>query len=298
MAKVKHISIDTPDEEALRIIDQDAAVIIDNVIPDADIDKILDELDPFIKGNLKGADEFTGFQTTRVGALIARSHGCRDLAMHTKINALASQFLEPHCDNYQLHFTSLISIGPGETKQILHRDRGLWGGYISRKIETQFAVVWAATDFTFENGATQLVPGSHKWDAKREPVEDEIAYAEMKKGSVLIYTGSVLHGGGDNISDEVRSGIFIHYAPGWIRQQENQYLSCPPEIAKELTPELRSLIGYSKGGYVMGFYSDPNHVDGKLESVTPEKIFSDSKDKFTVLASPENLVKGSTKNKS
>ena len=298
MAKVKHISIDTPDEEALRIIDQDAAVIIDDVIPDAEIDKILNELDPFIKGNLKGADEFTGFQTTRVGALIARSHGCRDLAMHTKINALASQFLEPHCDNYQLHFTSLISIGPGETKQILHRDRGLWGGYISRKIETQFAVVWAATDFTFENGATQLVPGSHKWDAKREPLEGEIAYAEMKKGSVLIYTGSVLHGGGDNISDEVRSGIFIHYAPGWIRQQENQYLSCPPEIAKELTPELRSLIGYSKGGYVMGFYSDPNHVDGKLESVTPEKIFSDSKDKFTVLASPENLVKGSTKNKS
>ena len=298
MAKVKHISIDTPDEEALKIIDQDAAVIIDDVIADAEIDKILNELNPFIKGNLKGADEFTGFKTTRVGALIARSHGCRDLAMHTKINALASQFLEPHCDNYQLHFTSLISIGPGETKQILHRDRGLWGGYISRKIETQFAVVWAATDFTFENGATQLVPGSHKWDAKREPLEDEIAYAEMKKGSALIYTGSVLHGGGDNISDEVRSGIFIHYAPGWIRQQENQYLSCPPEIAKELTPELRSLIGYSKGGYVMGFYSDPNHVDGKLESVTPEKIFSDSKDKFTVLASPENLVKGSTKNKS
>ena len=298
MAKVKHITIDTPDEEALRIIDEDAAVIIDDVISETEIDKILNELDPFIKGNLKGADEFTGFQTTRVGALIARSHGCRDLAMHTKINSLASQFLEPHCDNYQLHFTSLISIGPGETKQILHRDRGLWGGYISRKIETQFAVVWAATDFTFENGATQLVPGSHKWDARREALEDEIAYAEMKKGSVLIYTGSVLHGGGDNISDEIRSGIFIHYAPGWIRQQENQYLSCPPEVAKELTPELRSLIGYSKGGYVMGFYSDPNHIDGKLESVTPEKLFSDTKDKFTVLASPENLVKGSTKNKS
>ena len=298
MAKVKHITIDTPDEEALRIIDEDAAVIIDDVISETEIDKILNELDPFIKGNLKGADEFTGFQTTRVGALIARSHGCRDLAIHTKINALASQFLEPHCDNYQLHFTSLISIGPGETKQILHRDRGLWGGYISRKIETQFAVVWAATDFTFENGATQLVPGSHKWDARREALEDEIAYAEMKKGSVLIYTGSVLHGGGDNISDEIRSGIFIHYAPGWIRQQENQYLSCPPEVAKELTPELRSLIGYSKGGYVMGFYSDPNHIDGKLESVTPEKLFSDTKDKFTVLASPENLVKESTKKKS
>ena len=297
MAEVKHISIDTRDEEALEIIDNDAAVIIDDVIPESKINTILDELDPFIKGNLKGADEFTGFQTSRVGALIARSHGCRDLAMHTKINSLASKFLEPHCDNYQLHFTSLITIGPGETKQILHRDRGLWGGYISRKIETQFAVVWAASDFTYENGATQLVPGSHKWDAKREPKKDEIASAEMKKGSVLIYTGSVLHGGGDNTTGDLRSGIFIHYAPGWIRQQENQYLSCPPEIAKELSPELRSLIGYSKGGYVMGFYSDPNHLDGKLESVTPEKIFSDEKDKFTVLASPENLVKGSTRKK-
>ena len=297
MAEVKHISIDTRDEEALEIIDNDAAVIIDDVIPERKINTILEELDPFIKGNLKGADEFTGFQTSRVGALIARSHGCRDLAMHTKINSLASKFLEPHCDNYQLHFTSLITIGPGETKQILHRDRGLWGGYISRKIETQFAVVWAASDFTYENGATQLVPGSHKWDAKREPKKDEIAYAEMKKGSVLIYTGSVLHGGGDNTTGDLRSGIFIHYAPGWIRQQENQYLSCPPEIAKELSPELRSLIGYSKGGYVMGFYSDPNHLDGKLESVTPEKIFSDEKDKFTVLASPENLVKGSTRKK-
>ena len=297
MAEVKHISIDTPNEEALGIIYNDAAVIIDDVVPESEIDKILDELDPFIKGNLKGADEFTGFQTSRVGALIARSQGCRDLALHTKINSLAAKFLEPHCDNYQLHFTSLITIGPGETKQILHRDRGLWGGYISRKIETQFAVVWAASDFTYENGATQLVPGSHKWHAKREAQQNEIAYAEMKKGSVLIYTGSVLHGGGDNTSKDLRSGIFIHYAPGWIRQQENQYLSCPPEIAKELSSELRSLIGYSKGGYVMGFYSDPNNLDGKLESVTPEKIFSDKKDKFTVLASPANLVKGSTRKK-
>ena len=127
-------------------------------------------------------------------------------------------------------------------------------------------------------------------------MEEEIAYAEMKKGSVLIYTGSVLHGGGNNISNDLRSGIFIHYAPGWIRQQENQYLSCPPEIAKDLSPELRSLIGYSKGGYVMGFYSDPENVDGKLESVTPEKMFGDGNDKFSNLAKPEELVSQS-KNK-
>ena len=169
------------------------------------------------------------------------------------------------------------------------------GGYIPRKIETQFSTVWAINDFTKENGATQLVPGSHKWDKNRQPEIDEIAYAEMKAGSVFIYTGSVLHGGGANSTDESRLGVFLHYAPSWLRQEENQYLSCPPEVAEKFSPELRSLIGYSKGGYVLGFFSDPNDKEGKLESVSPEKIFGESKDKFESLATPENLVKESTK---
>ena len=127
------------------------------------------------------------------------------------------------------------------------------------------------------------------------PEPEEIAYAEMKAGSVFIYTGSVLHGGGTNTTDQARLGVFLHYAPSWLRQEENQYLSCPPEIAKDFSPELRSLIGYSKGGYVLGFFSDPEDKEGKLESVSPEKLFGESKDKYESLASPENLVKESTK---
>ena len=242
-----------------------------------------------------GQDEFTGYETKRVGALLARSKTCQKLALNPLINEMAGNFLGPHCENYQLHFSSAIQIGSGESRQILHRDRGVWGGYIPRKIETQFSTVWAITDFTRENGATQVVPGSHKWDKNRQPQSDEIAYAEMKAGSVFIYTGSVLHGGGTNNTDEQRLGVFLHYAPNWLRQQENQYLSYPPEIAKEFSPELRSLIGYSKGGYVLGFFTDPTDTEGKLESVSPEKIFGDSKDKFSTLASPENLVKGSTR---
>ena len=169
---------------------------------------------------------------------------------------MACSFLEPYGDGYQLHFTSAVSIGPGETKQILHRDRGIWGGYILRKIETHFSTIWALTDFTKENGATQVVPGSHKWEKDRTPNEDEIAYAEMSQGSVLLYTGTVLHGGGKNSTDnEIRTGVFMHYALNWLRQEENQYLSHPPEVAKNFSPELRSLIGYSKGGYVLGFYT-------------------------------------------
>ena len=295
MGEIKHVSIDTPIEEILNILDEDAGLIIDNFLSDQNLESIKNELKPYLDVTRNGQDEFTGFETKRVGALMARSKTCQDLALDPLINQMADSFLGPHCESYQLHFTSAIQIGPGESSQILHRDRGVWGGYIPRKIETQFSTVWAINDFTKENGATQVVPGSHKWHKDREPLPEEIAYAEMKAGSVFIYTGSVLHGGGTNVTEQPRLGVFLHYAPSWLRQEENQYLSCPPEVAKDFSPELRSLIGYSKGGYVLGFFTDPEDKEGRLESVSPEKIFGESKDQYESLATPENLVKESTR---
>ena len=295
MGEVKHVSIDTPIEEMLQILDDDAGLIIDNFLNEDGLERIKNDLKPYLEVTKNGQDEFTGFETKRVGALMARSKTCQDLALDPLINQMAESFLGPHCESYQLHFTSAIQIGPGESSQILHRDRGVWGGYIPRKIETQFSTVWAINDFTKENGATQVVPGSHKWHKDREPLPEEIAYAEMKAGSVFIYTGSVLHGGGTNVTEQPRLGVFLHYAPSWLRQEENQYLSCPPEVAKNFSPELRSLIGYSKGGYVLGFFTDPEDKEGRLESVSPEKIFGESKDQYESLATPENLVKESTR---
>ena len=295
MGEIKHVSIETPIETILEILDEDAGVIIDNFLSDQNLESIKNDLKPYLNVTRNGQDEFTGFETKRVGALMARSKTCQDLALDPLINQMAESFLGPHCESYQLHFTSAIQIGPGESSQILHRDRGVWGGYIPRKIETQFSTVWAINDFTKENGATQVVPGSHKWHKDREPLPEEIAYAEMKAGSVFIYTGSVLHGGGTNVTEQPRLGVFLHYAPSWLRQEENQYLSCPPEVAKDFSPELRSLIGYSKGGYVLGFFTDPEDKEGKLESVSPEKIFGGSKDQYESLATPENLVKESTR---
>ena len=295
MGEIKHVSIDTPIETILEILDEDAGLIIDNFLSDQNLESIKNDLKPYLNVTRNGQDEFTGFETKRVGALMARSKTCQDLALDPLINQMADSFLGPHCESYQLHFTSAIQIGPGESSQILHRDRGVWGGYIPRKIETQFSTVWAINDFTKENGATQVVPGSHKWNKDREPSPEEIAYAEMKAGSVFIYTGSVLHGGGTNVTEQPRLGVFLHYAPSWLRQEENQYLSCPPEVAKDFSPELRSLIGYSKGGYVLGFFTDPEDKEGRLESVSPEKIFGESKDQYESLATPENLVKESTR---
>lgn len=295
MGEIKHVSIDSPIETILEILDEDAGLIIDNFLSDQNLESIKNDLKPYLNVTRNGQDEFTGFETKRVGALMARSKTCQDLALDPLINQMAESFLGPHCESYQLHFTSAIQIGPGESSQILHRDRGVWGGYIPRKIETQFSTVWAINDFTKENGATQVVPGSHKWHKDREPLPEEIAYAEMKAGSVFIYTGSVLHGGGTNVTEQPRLGVFLHYAPSWLRQEENQYLSCPPEVAKDFSPELRSLIGYSKGGYVLGFFTDPEDKEGRLESVSPEKIFGESKDQYESLATPENLVKESTR---
>ena len=179
---IQHVSLDTDIDVILDIIERDAAVVIDNVLSKKDLDDIKNELSPYLKNDIEGDNEFTGFQTKRVGALMARSPKCRELALNPTINALSAKFLEPHCDGYQLHFTSAISIGPNETSQILHRDRGVWGGYVPRKIETQFSTVWAITDFTKENGATQVVPGSHKWDKERTPLDDEVENAEMSAG--------------------------------------------------------------------------------------------------------------------
>ena len=291
MAEIIHLDAETTIDEILKVLDQDAAVIIENVISMDAVEALKSDLAPYLSKEAFGRDEFTGFSTKRIGALIARSNACRELALNPLVINVAEQYLNPFADGYQLHFSSAVSIGPGETKQVLHRDRGIWGGYLPRQVEPLMSTIWAVTKFTKENGATQLVPGSHKWDKERKPDDTEIAYAEMNSGSVLLYTGSILHGGGANkTASEIRTGVFLHYALNWLRQEENQYLSCPPSIAKELSTELRSLIGYSKGGYVLGFYSDPYDDEAKFESVSPENMFNKAKDKFESLPNPEELI--------
>ncbi|MEO0501084.1 MAG: phytanoyl-CoA dioxygenase family protein, partial [Pseudomonadota bacterium] len=120
---------------------------------------------------------------------------------------------------------------------------------------------------------------------------DEIASAEMRAGSVLIFTGTVIHGGGANAtSDEERLGTLIHYAPNWLRQQENQYLSCPPDVAAGLDPELRRLIGYTKASPVCGFYSSPTGAPGE-ELAPPEALFREKGTDLGEIGDSDRLLK-------
>lgn len=229
---------------------------------------------PFVDATSSGRDDFTGRQTTRTGALIARSPACRELVMNPLINAGCQAFLGPFADRYQLHLTQVIRIMPGQGEQVLHRDRLAWGGFLPRSIEPQFNTIWAVTDFTIENGATRVVPGSNTWNDNRGAEGRETGYAEMKAGSVLVYSGSVIHSGGRNQSSADRIGINITYCLGWLRQEENQYLSCPPHIATTLDPALRELLGYSMGSYALGYFSPPTAPGVGPEIVPPDFLFS------------------------
>ena len=294
-AQITHLPANASQEALLHCMAEDGAVIIDDVLGSEQLEALDQDLAPFLQQKVFGRDAFTGFYTQRIGALVARSKACGELALEPRVLDAARTYLAEHCDDVQLHFTSAVAIAPGESAQILHRDRGIWGGYVPRQIEPLFSTIWALTPFTRENGATQVVVGSHRWEKKRQPEPDEIAYAEMSPGSVLCYNGTVLHGGGANTTeDETRVGVFLHYTLNWLRQEENQYLSCPPEHARHLSQELRALIGYAKGGYVLGFYSDPDDNSAQHESVSPENLFSQHRGDFDVLPTEEQLVSQST----
>lgn len=259
MPELQTFSPDAPTSDLTAALDRDGACIVSNLLTLGANERVVAEVTPYIEQTRYGGDEFSGTRTRRTGALVARSPSCRDIVMNPVAVHAAQTFLAPYTAKILLHLTQTICIGPGETEQMFHRDRQAWGEYLPREVEPQFNTIWALTDFTRENGATRIVPGSHRWETGRTPEPDEVCQAEMPKGSVLFYSGSVIHSGGANHSDQTRMGLNITYCLGWLRQEENQFLSCPPHIAKDLPLALQEMLGYTMGSYALGYYSDPEH---------------------------------------
>ena len=269
MTQLQHLSADAESSAIVAAVQQDGAVILDDVLSEGFIAALREETDPYMEHTSNGEDHFAGHHTTRTGGLLVRSEKCRELIEHQTILNPCNEFLAPYCERVQLHLTQIIRIRPGETAQTIHRDRWAWGKHLSH-LEPQFNTIWAITDFTADNGATQVVPGSTQWPDDQEIRLEQITQAEMKAGSVLVYSGSVFHGGGANTSDQDRIGINITYALGWLRQEENQYLSCPPELAKDLSPTLQGLAGYAMGQYALGYFTPPGAPGEGPEVVPPQ----------------------------
>ncbi|HAH08972.1 MAG TPA: phytanoyl-CoA dioxygenase [Alphaproteobacteria bacterium] len=269
MPTLQSFAPDTAPDTLLAALRQDGALILREAITPAQVDALHTELRPYVEATAAGRDSFTGTKTTRTGALVARSPLTRALIMDPRILALCDGLLKPNCERYQLHLGQLIRIMPGQEAQAIHRDRWAWGPYL-KGIEPQLNTIWAVTDFRRENGATQVVPGSVDWPDDRQAQPHEITWAEMPRGSVIVYTGSVFHGGGANVSDTERWGLNLTYSLGWLRQEENQYLSCPPEIARGLDPALQALVGYAMASYALGYYSPPLPPGAGPELVPPD----------------------------
>ena len=269
MGELARVPATASAKDITQAIARDGAVIVENLISEDQAEATLDELAPHIETTRTGPDDFAGHLTTRTGALIARSPASRELVMHDSLIGTCNEFLRPNCERYQLHLAQVIRIMPGQKKQPLHRDRLVWGDYL-QGVEPQLNALWALTDFTHENGATQVVPGSPSWPKDREAKEEETTYAEMPRGSALVYSGTVIHAGGANNSAADRVGLNITYSLGWLRQEENQYLSCPPEIARDLDPALQELLGYTMMSYALGYFTPPDPAGGESGLRPPE----------------------------
>jgi ectoine hydroxylase-related dioxygenase (phytanoyl-CoA dioxygenase family) len=166
--------------------------------------------------------------------------------------------LGDHGSTFQIDLTQMVDIGPGEPGQLIHRDQWSFDRFpFPIGFEAEIATMWAATDFTEEMGATRVIVGSHLWTEQPEEVDPSLTVgAVMSKGSVLIYLGSLYHGGGPNRSAVRRVGINIGYSLGWLRQEENQYLACPLKIARTLPEGLLRLMGYQRGAVGLGYVDD------------------------------------------
>ena len=264
---------DTPSEELAKILDRDGCVVLKDFASKTQVESIKSDLQPFIEATMRSNDDFGGFKTTRTGALMARSPRCRELAIDPRLLGLVETFLAPYANTFQLHVTQVIRVLPGEKVQLPHRDRWAWSQFqlppdakpefnpvldrLMTDIEPQLNTMLALTDFTKENGATRVAPGSTKLPHDEEPPEEAYLSAEMTAGSMLVFTGSVFHGAGANESEGARMGLNIDYTLGWLRQEDNQYLSCPPEIAKDLDPKLQALLGYTAAGPSLGYFTPP-----------------------------------------
>ena len=224
----------------------------------------------------------------RTGALIARSPTSRSLITHPTVIDTLDLVLGDHASTFQVDLTQLVTIGPGEPAQMIHRDQWSFDRYqFPRGFEAEVATMWAVTDFTEEMGATRMVVGSHRWEDDPDEVDPALSSpAVMTKGSVLLYTGSIFHGGGANTTKTSRIGMNVGYSLGWLRQEENQYLACPPEIARTLPEGLLRLMGYQRGSYPSATWTTcENHWTGcmtarrlyRTSTVTAAPLASDSR---------------------
>jgi ectoine hydroxylase-related dioxygenase (phytanoyl-CoA dioxygenase family) len=244
----------TAAQHAERIAVDGYSIVGDAVDPDLvsrlseRIGTLLDDLEiPY------GGSSFLGTRTRRLFNLLSRDPLFAEVVLHLSVLPIVEQVLDPGC---LLSSLTAIEMQPGQAAQPFHSDDGSIP--LPRPhVPVACVAIWALTDFTLDNGATRVVPGSHRFEriAKRGEAPEDVIEAVMPAGSVLVYNGSLWHGGGPNNTRQTRLGIVCNYCAGWLRQEENQLLALPRDQVRTFPPRLQELVGY---GVYRGHFG---HVD-------------------------------------
>lgn len=224
-------------------LDRDGFVVLRDLIAPEILAEMRADVERLLQARPGGRNPFEGLKTQRLYAVVDKTLACNPLVEHPLVLGLLDRIFEP---NYLLSQLQAINILPGEAAQPLHYDDGF---YKVPRPRPPFgaATVMALDDFTAENGATVVIPGSHRWEA-REPTAVEKAGAQpvvMPAGSVVLFLGTLWHGGGANRSDRARLALTAQYCAPWCRQQENFSLSVSIDQVKRCSEHMQRLLGYS-----------------------------------------------------
>lgn len=252
----------TPESSVERMIEdlqEDGYAIIEGLLNQDELATLRAQIQPHLENAAPDVgNQFMGDKTVRFGRLLHRLEMVRSkLIEHPWVMAAADAVLRPYNPTFQIHFTGVMHVTEGEKAQVLHRDISPLPNSGELTPPLVLAAMWAATDFTRENGATVFAPGSHRWPDERMPLRSELQCAEMPAGSVLLYCGNLIHGAGA-CKKGFRTGVALQYCVGWMRQEENQYLAVPLEEARTFPESLQRLMGYDLASRHWG-YVDQQH---------------------------------------
>jgi ectoine hydroxylase-related dioxygenase (phytanoyl-CoA dioxygenase family) len=229
-------------DDAIAALDRDGFVILESLLDARELAELHAALAPFEDGRPRGRNEFEGTHSTRVYSLAAKGEPFLRLAEHPRVVEILDRTL---LTNYLLSTLQSIRLHPGESAQPWHTDDAF---YLVPAPRPRLAVscIWAIEDFTDDNGATEVVRGSHRFVDLPEDLRSlDVVRATMPAGSVIVFDGRTWHRGGANVSARTRLAISPQYCQPWVRPQESQLLIVPPTAAARCTPRMRAMLGYS-----------------------------------------------------
>lgn len=269
MAPSRELAPDPEADAHARTIRREGFVVLRDLLSPAEVVAMRSALAPYLQGKLMGRNDFEGFHTERVYALLAKEPALALLVEHPRLLAIIDRLLAPH---YLLSAFLAIHVHSGETPQGWHFDDG--GCRVPRPRPMHgVSAIWALDEFTAESGATQVIPRSHLWgDDAPAPNSAQAVSICMSAGSVVLFAGTLLHRGGASWGGATRLGVTSQYCQPWLRQLENMALAVPPHLAGGLPPRVQELLGYSIAepsfmGYVNGLHPkrliDPDYAQKK-----------------------------------